>query len=109
MFKDKLWHRKWSVLSWASYLGYVPDERHINDFNLPTLVITGDKDGMLPLDYTKNVFCTLATSEKDLAVVANAGHMIMIEHVEWAVPIILAGGWAEGWTEGRSVQAERDG
>lgn len=52
LFKDKLWHRKWSVRSWASFLGYVPDERHINDFSLPTLVITGDKDGMLPLDYT---------------------------------------------------------
>ncbi|PZM65638.1 hypothetical protein DOE73_10695 [Paenibacillus dendritiformis] len=57
LFKDKLWHRKWSVRSWASFLGYVSDERHINDFSLPTLVITGDKDGMLPLDYTKDVFC----------------------------------------------------
>ncbi|MFD3272164.1 hypothetical protein ACE3MS_18910 [Paenibacillus dendritiformis] len=23
LFKDKLWHRKWSVSSWASLLGYV--------------------------------------------------------------------------------------
>ncbi|MGG4392751.1 alpha/beta fold hydrolase [Paenibacillus thiaminolyticus] len=93
MFKDKLWHRKWSVRSWASFLGYTPVERHINGFNLPTLVITGDKDGMLPLDYTKEVFCNLATTEKDLAVVANAGHMLMIEHVEWTVPIIS--GWMD--------------
>ncbi|WP_197259574.1 hypothetical protein [Paenibacillus dendritiformis] len=48
---------------------------------------------MLPLEYTKEVFCNLATTEKDMAVVANAGHMVMIEHVEWAVPIIS--GWME--------------
>lgn len=58
MFKDKLWHRKWSVRSWASFLGYTPDERHINDFSLPALVITG----------TRMAYCRLTIRRKSFAV-----------------------------------------
>ncbi|MBB4826118.1 alpha-beta hydrolase superfamily lysophospholipase [Sporosarcina luteola] len=88
LLKDKLWHRKWSVQSWKSFLQYKADPSSIQNFNLPTLVLTGDQDGMLPLEYTQSVFHDLATSNKELKIIKNAGHMIMLEYLDESVPIV---------------------
>lgn len=88
LLNDRLWHRQWSVQSWKSFIDYKPDQKDEENFDTPLLVITGENDGMLPLSYTKKVYDHLSASKKDLSIIKEAGHMIMLEHLNQSIPVI---------------------
>lgn len=88
LFLDKLWHKKWSIQSWKSFIYYKPDQNKEINLNIPILVITGENDGMMPLNYTKKIYKNLSSSKKELAIIKNAGHMIMVEHLDRSIPVI---------------------
>lgn len=67
---------------------YRTDEEYIRTFNTPTLVISGEDDGMIPLSYSQRIYEQLAVPVKKFEVIPQAGHMIMIEHVNRSFPAI---------------------
>ena len=69
--------------------------RRLADIAIPTLILAGEKDKMTPAPLSQELARGIAGSE--LAVLANAGHMMLLEQPERVAEII------EAWLERASI------
>lgn len=81
---DSKAHKSWTARAWNSVFHYRADEENIRTFKTPTLVITGEDGGMIPLSYSWRIYEQLAAPVKKF----EAGHMMMIKHVNRSLPAI---------------------
>ncbi len=88
LLTDEFWYAKFSVQFLHTFFEYKPDLQAIDAFRVPTLVITGERDVIIPISYVNEVFEKLSPNRKELAIIKNGGHMIMLEHHEKVISII---------------------
>jgi pimeloyl-ACP methyl ester carboxylesterase len=62
------------------------DEFNWEDIRVPTLLIHGDKDNLIPLEYSQEVAHRIPNSK--LVVVKGGGHECLVSHHRHVVPII---------------------
>ena len=73
---------------------YSPLE-HVSDDDPPALLVAGDKDGLVPIKHSKDIYAAFqkANVTSELVVLEGAGHSFRGEHAERAVSELVA--WFE--------------
>jgi pimeloyl-ACP methyl ester carboxylesterase len=68
-----------STSLWYDFTGWLPFDvtSQLEKINVPTLIICGAKDQMMPLKFSVSLRNGIANSQ--LHVLDNAGHMVMLE------------------------------
>ncbi len=73
--------------SWISLFMYPKDKPALEGLKQPTRILVGEKDKILPVEMTREIFARL-TCEKDLVVLPGAAHMLPVEYREQVVPLV---------------------
>lgn len=84
---DRLVVPSYTLRSFASLATCAPAQP-IEQIQIPMLVLAGEMDRLFPLSLIRSIYERL-TCPKELTVVAEAGHMLFVEHVESALPPIV--------------------
>jgi pimeloyl-ACP methyl ester carboxylesterase len=64
------------------------DEFHWEEIRVPTLLIHGDRDRLIPLEYSQEVACRIPRAK--LAIISGGGHECLVSHHRQVAPILQA-------------------
>ena len=87
--QDRLWNWTLSMRTGASFFDFEPQlpwER----VTTPTLVLVGDADEMVSVDYTRQALACATPPNAELRVLPGKGHMLYIEHTDELVELTAA-------------------
>ncbi len=87
IIKDHLITRTYRFSSWISVFFNPIDKPAIEDAQTPVRIIEGEKDKIFSAGYIRGFYGRLRCP-KDLVIIPGAGHMLLIEHMNIAVPLI---------------------
>ncbi|HEY7126045.1 MAG TPA: alpha/beta fold hydrolase [Ktedonobacterales bacterium] len=73
--------------AWISLFMSPGDKPALEDIRVPTRILVGEREKILPVDMTRDIYARLRC-EKDLVVLEGAGHMLPVEHLEQTVPLV---------------------
>lgn len=79
------------MLVWKA--DYRPDPEQARAFRVPTLVVVGGRDRMIPADCSRSLYESLPTPAKEFALIERAGHVPFVEHLDSSLPVVT--GWLE--------------
>lgn len=88
LITDEFCYTRLSVQFLHTFFEYKPVLQDIEEFQVPTFVIKGEKDVIIPTSHVNEVFEKLSPSRKELAIIKNGGHLLMLEHFDKVIPII---------------------
>ena len=85
--KDPFMTWAYRCSSWISVFYYPDDKPAIELQKAPVRIIDGEQDNIFPVSYT-HTFYERLQCQKDFVVVPGTKHMLLLEHINIAVPLI---------------------
>jgi pimeloyl-ACP methyl ester carboxylesterase len=85
--KDPYMTWNYRCSSWISVFYYPDDKPAIESQKAPIRIIDGQQDKIFPVAYT-HAFYERLRCQKDLAIVPRTKHMLLLEHINIAVPLV---------------------
>jgi alpha-beta hydrolase superfamily lysophospholipase len=75
------------ISAWISLFMTPKDKPALEDLKIPTRILVGEYDHVLPAWMTQDIYNRL-TCEKELVILPGAGHMLPVEYREQAAPLV---------------------
>jgi len=101
--KDAYGTHAYRTSAWISLFMTPDDKPALEDLKVPTRILVGEHDKILPVEMTRAIYDRL-TCEKDLVVLPGAAHMLPVEYREQALPLVAA--WLKNHLMVQPAQAE---